>query len=78
MSWIVIAGEGVIGVCVQFTAPIMHRLFGLNLAWQWQAGCEHMHLRSHSGIVCSSGLLSRLFALVTKKNLVFLFACNVG
>ena len=62
---------------VQFAAPIMHRLSSLNLAWQWQAGCKHMHLRNHSGIVCSSGLLSRLFALVTKKNLVLLLACDV-
>ena len=40
MRWIVIVGEGVIGVCVQFAALIMHRLFGLNLVWQWSAGWE--------------------------------------
>ena len=32
MSWIVCVGEGVIGVCVWFGAPIMHRMFSLSLA----------------------------------------------
>ena len=32
MSWIVIVGDGVIGVCVWFEAPIMHRMYGLSLA----------------------------------------------
>ena len=55
----------------------MQRMHGLNLSWQWQAGCEHVHLRSHSGIVCFGGLLLNLDALVSVKNLVFLLACNV-
>ena len=77
MSWTVSVGEGDIGVCVWFGAPIMHKMYGLNLACQWQASCEHVHLRSHSGIVYSSGLLLRLHALVSVKNPVFLLACSV-
>ena len=65
-----------IGICVRFGAPIMHRMYGLNLISQWQVGCEHMRLRSHSGIVGFGGLLLRLLALVSVKNLVFLLACN--
>jgi hypothetical protein len=33
MSRIVSVGEGDIGVCVWFGAPIMHKMSGLNLAW---------------------------------------------
>jgi hypothetical protein len=66
-----------IGVCDWFGAPIMHRIYGLSLAWHWQLGCEHVHLRSHSGIVCSGGLLLNVFALVSVKNIVSLLACNV-
>ena len=36
-----------------------------------------MHLRTHSGIVCSDGLLLKVHALVSVKNLVFLLACSV-
>ena len=64
-------GEGAIGVCVWFGAPIMQRMSGLSLAWHWQANCEHVHLRSHSRIVCSGGLLLKVHALVNVKNLVF-------
>ena len=31
MSWIVILGEGVMGVCTWFGAPIMHVISGLSL-----------------------------------------------
>ena len=31
MSWIMCVGEGVIGVCAWFGAPIMHRIFCLSL-----------------------------------------------
>ena len=41
------------GVCVLFGAPIMHRMSGLSLAWHRQGVCGHVHLISHSGIVCS-------------------------
>ena len=50
MSWIVTVGEGDIGVCVWFGAPIMHKMSGLNLAWHWHVICEHVHLRSHMGL----------------------------
>ena len=40
MSWTVSVGESDIGVWYWFEAPIMHRIFGLNLDWQWQVGCE--------------------------------------
>ena len=42
-------GEGTIGVCVCFEAPIMQRMFALSLAWHWHSRgtlhytlCEHM------------------------------------
>ena len=56
MSWTVTLREGVIGACVWFGAPIMHRMFGLSLAWHWHV-CVHVHLRSYSEIVCSGGVL---------------------
>ena len=28
-----------------------------NLAWHWHVICVHVHLRSHSKIVCSGGVL---------------------
>ena len=37
----------------------------------------HVHLRSHSGIVCSGGVLFWWPALVSVKNRVFLLACSV-
>ena len=70
-------GEGAISVCVWFGDPIMQRMSGLSLAWHWQADCEHVHLRTHSGFVCSGGLLLKVHALVNVKNLVFLLACSV-
>jgi hypothetical protein len=33
MSWIASVGEGDIGVWVWFEAPIMHKMFDLDLAW---------------------------------------------
>ena len=77
MSWIVIVGEGVIGVWVWFGAPITHRMSSLSLAWQLQGGCGHAHLRSQSGIVWSGGWLLILLALVSVKKRVFLFAWSV-
>ena len=70
-------GEGDIGICVWFGAPILHRMSGLNLAWHWHVVCVHVHLRSHFGIVCSGGLFLRWLGLVNVKNRVFLLACNV-
>lgn len=70
-------GEDDIGVCVWFGAPIMHKMFGLNLARHWHVVCEHMHLRSQSGSVCSGGLLLKLHALAIVKSRVFLLACSV-
>ena len=77
MNWTMDMGEGDIGVCVWFEAPIIHRISGLSLAWHWQGVCVHVHLRSHSGIVYSGGLLLRCPALVNVKNRVYLLACNV-
>ena len=65
-------GEGVMGVCIWFGAPIMHMISGLNLAWHWHVVCVHGHLRSHSGIVCSGGVLFRWPTMVNVKNRVFL------
>jgi hypothetical protein len=56
MDWIVSLGEGDIGVHVWFGAPILHKMSNLHLAWHWHDVCEHVHLRSQSGIVCSGGL----------------------
>ena len=77
MNWTTSLGEGEMGVCVWFGAPNMHRISGLNLAWHWHVVYGHVHLRNHSGIVCSSGLLLRLHVLVSVKNLVCLLACSV-
>ena len=70
-------GEGAIGVCVWFKAPIMQRMSGLSLAWHWQSDYEHVHLRSHSRVACFGGLLLKVLALVNVKNLVFLLAFSV-
>ena len=70
-------GEGDIGVCIWFMAPIMDRMYGLNFAWHWHVVCVHVHLRSHSGIVELGGLLLKLLALVNVKNMVDLLACSV-
>jgi hypothetical protein len=51
--------EGNIGICVWFGAPIMQNMSGHKLAWHWHAICEHVHLQSHFGIVCSDGSLLR-------------------
>jgi hypothetical protein len=64
MNWIVTSGEGVIGICVWFGAPIRQSMSGRSLARQWHVGVEHIHVRNHSGIVWSGGLLLRLPALV--------------
>ena len=64
-------GEGDIGICVWFGAPIIHKISGLSLAWHWQGVFVHVPSRSHSRIVCLGGLL------VNVKNRVFLLACNV-
>ena len=77
MNWTVTLGEGVIGVCIWFRAPTMHRMYGLSLAWHWHVVCVHVHLRSHSGFVCSGGVLFRWHALVNVKNWVFSWACSV-
>ena len=65
-------GEGIIGVCVWFGAPIMHRIFGLSMV----RSIFLVHLMSQFGIVCLRGLLLRLFALVSVKNPVFVLVCN--
>jgi hypothetical protein len=73
----VTVGEGAIGVWDWFGALIMHRMFGLSLAWQLQGGCGHLYVRSQSGIVWSKGWLLNLPALVSVKKRVFLFAWSV-
>jgi hypothetical protein len=70
-------GEGDIGGCVCFGAPITHRMFGLSLAWHWHGFGWQVHWSSHSGIVCSCGWLLKCHAFVSVKNLVFLLACSV-
>jgi hypothetical protein len=52
MSWIVSVGEGAIGVCVWFGAPIMLKICGGSLAWLWHVICGHVHFKSQSRIVC--------------------------
>ena len=65
MSWIIVVGDGAIGVCCMlFGAPIMRRMFGLSLAWHWRGVCGHVHLSNHYGIVWSWDLLLILPALV--------------
>ena len=39
------------GVCVWFGAPIMHKMFGLSLAWHLHCVCRHVHLSIQYGIV---------------------------
>ena len=46
MSWNVVVGDGIIGVCVWFGDPIMHRMFCLSLAWHRLAVCGHAHLNN--------------------------------
>jgi hypothetical protein len=57
INWIVCLGEGDIGGCVCFGAPITHRMSGLSLAWHWHGFEWQVHWSSHSGIVCSCGWL---------------------
>jgi hypothetical protein len=77
INWIVWLVEGTMGVGVWLWAPIMHNMSGFSLAWHWHFVCEHVHVRSHSGIVLSGGWLLWLPALANVKNLVFLLACSV-
>ena len=65
------------GSSVWFGAPIMHRMYGLSLAWHWHGFWWHVHWSSHSAIVCSCSWLLMWYALVKVRNLVFLFACIV-
>ena len=53
MNCIVCVGDGNKGVGVWFGAPSMLRMSILNLAWQWQIVCGHVHFMSHSRTVCS-------------------------
>ena len=55
INWIVWLVEGIMGVGVWLWAPIMHNMSGFSLAWHWHFVCEHVHVRSHSGIVLSGG-----------------------
>jgi hypothetical protein len=50
MNWIVWLGEGDIGGCFCFGAPITHRMSGLSLAWHWHGFGWKMHWSSHPGI----------------------------
>jgi len=71
MNWTVNLKEGVMGACIWFEAPIMHKISGLNLTWHWHVVCVHVQLRSHSGIICSGGVLFRWPTLVSLKKRVF-------
>ena len=77
INWIVWLGDGSIGVCVWFGAPIMHIMSGLSLAWHWHFLSEHVLARSQSGTVSSGGWLLWLHALVNVKNMMFLLACSI-
>ena len=77
VSWVVMAGDGDIGVCVWFDTPFRHSMFGLSLARQQNVVCVPVHLCIHYGVVFSSGLLLKLHTLVSVGNRVFLFACRV-
>ena len=77
INWIVCVGDGDIGVCVWLGAPIMHKMFGLSLAWQLHGICWHEHLISQSGIVCSGVMLLSFPALVSVKYQVFVLAWSV-
>jgi hypothetical protein len=77
ISWVVIAGDGDIGVCVWFGTPIRHSMSGLSLARHQHVVCVHVHLCIHYGVIFSGGLLLKLLALVSVRNRVFLFACRV-
>ena len=50
-----VVGDGVMGVCVWFGAPIMHRMSDFSLARHWHVVYEHVHLSSQFGIVWSGG-----------------------
>jgi hypothetical protein len=67
MSWTMVVGDGVMGVCVWFGAPIMYRTPSLSLARHWHGVCEHVHLNSQFGIVWSGGLLLIFLVLVSVK-----------
>jgi hypothetical protein len=41
MNYIVWLGDGVVGTCVWFGAPIMHRMSSLSLAWHWHGFWWH-------------------------------------
>jgi hypothetical protein len=51
MSWIIVVGDGAMGVCMLFGAPIKQSMYGLSLTWHWQRVCGHVHLSNHFGIV---------------------------
>ena len=77
INWIVHVGEGDMGVCVWLGAPIMHKMYGLSLAWHVHGLCWHEHSISQSGIVCSVVVLLSVPALVSVKNWVFLLAWSI-
>ena len=60
MNYIVCVGQSSSGIGMWFGTPIIHRIFGLSLAWHWQLVCGHVHSMSHSGTVCSWFMLLRL------------------
>ena len=60
----VYACDGDRGVGVWFGVPNMHRIYGFDLAWQWQGVCVHVHFISHSGTVCSWFVLLMFLAFV--------------
>ena len=55
INWIVWLVEGTMGVGVWLWAPIMHNMSGFSLVWHWHFVCEHVHARSHYGIVLYGG-----------------------
>ena len=77
MNCIVWLGDGHMGSCIWFGAPITHRMSSLSLVWHWHGFWWHVHWSSQFGIVCSCGWLSRWHALVRVRNLVFLLAFSV-
>ena len=74
ISWVVIAGDGDIGVCVWRGTPIRHDMYGLSLARHQHVVCVHVHFCIQYRVVFSGGLLLKLPTLVSVRNWVFLFA----
>jgi hypothetical protein len=64
MNWIVFVCDGNRAVKAWLGTCIIHRMYGLSLAWHWHLVCGHVHSMSHSGTVCFWLLLLVFHAFV--------------